>query len=185
MNKWQANAWQAYWRETESQAVQNKFKPEKKLNYNRYTADGWWKFLNGCNQMMWNHPMRTDANFFCLDSPGRSNDWAAQSVRMANAWHTNGSPLETANHKERFCMRGHNFIFVVFFPVTFKSCWHYCLDKNLPVFKCPDYYFFAFQTVSTLATRGVKNWLIWIAQGAGSWEEWTLLMKWQWKLFIL
>ena len=52
MNKWQANARQAYWRETESQAVQNKFKPEKKLNYNRYTADGWWKFLNGCNQMM-------------------------------------------------------------------------------------------------------------------------------------
>ena len=40
MNKWQANARQAYRRETESQAVQNKFKPEKKLNYNRYMADG-------------------------------------------------------------------------------------------------------------------------------------------------
>ena len=92
---------------------------------------------------------------FCLDRPGRSNDWAAQSVWMANTLHTNGSPLETANHKEYFCVRGHNFIFVVFFPVIFKSC--YCLDKNLPVFKCPDYYFFAFQTVSTLATRGVKN----------------------------
>ena len=186
MNKWQANARQAYWRETESQAVQNKFKPEKKIELQQIHG---WRLMEIFERMQSNDVKPSNANgckfFFCLDSPGRSNDWAAQSVRMANAWHTNGSPLETANHKEHFCMRGHNFIFVVFFPVTFKSCWHYCLDKNLPVFKCPDYYFFALQTVSTLATRGVRNWLIWIAQGAGSWEEWTLLMKWQWKLFIL
>ena len=173
--------------EEKQRAKQFKTNLNQKKNWTttdtRLTADGnfWMDAIKWCKTIQ----CEGMQIFFCLDSPGRSNDWAARFVRMANAWHTNGSPLETANHKERFCTRGHNFIFVVFFPVTFKSCWHCCLDKNLPVFKCPDYYFFAFQTVSTLATRGVKNWLIWIAQGAGSWEEWTLLMKWQWKLFIL
>ena len=69
---------------------------------------GWW-LTEIFERMQSNDVKPSDANecnFFCTDSPGRSNDWAAQSVRIANAWHTNGYPLETANHKERFYFRG-------------------------------------------------------------------------------
>lgn len=126
------------------------------MQSNRYTADGWWKFLNGCNQMMWNHPMQTDAIFFFARiaqavrtiGPPNPFEWLMYGIQMAIRW----KPQTTRN-----VFAWEVTIFIVFFPVIFISCWHYCLDKNLPVFKCPDYYLFAFQTVSTLATRDAKN----------------------------
>ena len=128
---------------------------------------GWRKFLHGCSQtdirlmadgnfwtnaIKWCETIRCEwMQFFfariaqAVRTIGPPNlfEWLMHGIQMAIRW----KPQTTRNV----------FIFVVFFPVIFKSCWHYYLDKNLPVFKCPDYYFFAFQTVSTLATRGVKN----------------------------
>ena len=169
MNKWQANTWQEYWWEMESQAVQNgtakwMYRWRKVLHgcsqtdawmkkifaqmqSNGYTADGWRLTADG---NFW-----TDAIKWCETIQCERMQiffaWIAQAVRTIGPpnlfeWLTHG--IKMAIHWKLQTTRNifgwEVTIFTVFFPVIFKSCWHYCLDKNLPVFKCPDYYLFAF-----------------------------------------
>ena len=126
----------------------------------RLTADGWRLTADGnfwTDAIKWCETIQCERMqiFFAWIAqavrtigPPNLFEWLMHGIKMAIHW-----KLQTTRNIFGWEVT----IFTVFFPVIFKSCWHYCLDKNLPVFKCPDYYLFAFQTVSTLATRGVKN----------------------------